>query len=86
MIIQDYIDSFSPKLKEILTQEIKFGNSIKETAMGWPQNNSIIVFLKNPFIKLYNIEDIEYRYIGDPHYWKEQYFDSKKYHTLACNF
>ena len=54
--------------------------------MGWPQNNSIIVFLKNPFIKLYNIEDIEYRYIGDPHYWKEQYFDSKKNHTLACNF
>lgn len=86
MITQKHIDNFSKTLKVILDEEIKLGNHIAETSKGWSQDDTVIVFLDKPFKKQYHIENIEYRIIDDPHYWKAEYYDSSKNHVLACKF
>ena len=86
MITQEHIDNFSLTLKEILNREIDLGNEIIETSKGWPDGNAIIIFLKNPFVNEYEIINVEYRNIDDPHYWKAEYFDSSTKHILACKF
>lgn len=88
MINQKYIEDFSIVLTKILTQEIKLGNKIFETSKGWPDEDSIIIFLDKPFKKAYDFttENIEFRNVDDPHYWKAEYFDISANHTLACKF
>jgi len=86
MTTQEHIDNFSSILTKILNQELEFGNEIVETSKGWPEENTIIVFLKKPFIKEYNLENTEYRNINDPHYWKAEYFDLSTKHVLVCRF
>lgn len=83
---QEHIDNFSPALKRILNQEIKLGNEIDETSRGWQDENAIIIVLKKPFINKYKLENIGYRNICDPHYWKAEYFDCSTSHLLACKF
>jgi hypothetical protein len=83
---QVHIDDFSSILKEILNNEITFGNEIVETSRGWPEKDTIIVFLKKPFIKNYKVENVDYRNIDDPHWWKAEYFDNSSKHILACKF
>ncbi len=86
MIDKNHIDNFSTELTLILNQEIKLGNRISETSKGWPQENTIIIFLDKPYKKQYKSENIEYRNIDDPHYWKAEYYDSSTNHILACKF
>lgn len=86
MKTQEYIDHFNPTLTAILNQEIELGNEIIETSKGWPEEKTIIVFLKTPFIGKYELENIAYRNIDDPHYWKAEYVDSVTNHILACRF
>lgn len=85
-MIQEHIDNFSSTLTQILNREIELGNEIVETSKGWPDLNTIIIFLKKPFIDEYKIKNTEYRNIDDPHYWKAEYFDSLTNHVLACKF
>jgi len=86
MTTQEHINDFSSTLTKILNQEIELGNEIVETSKGWPDENTIIIFLKKPFIDEYKLENTEYRNIDDPHYWKAEYFDSSTKHVLACRF
>ena len=81
-----HIGNFSSTLTKILNREIELGNEIVETSKGWPDQNTIIIFLKKPFIDEYKIKNTEYRNIDDPHYWKAEYFDSSTNHVLACKF
>lgn len=86
MEIQEHIDNYSSRLTEILNQEVKLGNEIVETSKGWPDEKTIIIFLKKPFINEYQLENVEYRNIDDPHYWKAEYVDHSTKHVLACKF
>lgn len=73
-------------MTKILNQEIELGNEIIETSKGWPDDKTIIVFLKKPFKRKYSFEDVEYRDINDPHYWRAEYVDIITNHVLACRF
>lgn len=86
MTTQAHIENFSSVLTKILNHEIMLGNEIIESSEGWPNESTIIVFLKKPFIGKYEIDFVEYRNIDDPHYWKAEYFDSSTNHILACRF
>jgi hypothetical protein len=86
MISKEHIENFSRPLTEILKKEIQSGNEIVETSSGWPSPNSIIIFLRKPFLEQYLKEDIEFREVNDPHWWKSEYFDKKTNHILACKY
>ncbi len=86
MISREHIKNFSAALKPILNREIEQGNVIIETSAGWPEQNSIIIFLEKPFLTQHKIDKIEYRSLNDPHYWKAEYLDSSTNHVLACKF
>ncbi|MBC3787448.1 hypothetical protein [Spirosoma utsteinense] len=86
MTTQEHINNFSLTLTKILNQELELGNKIIETSKGWPDNDTIIIFLGEPFKITHNINNICYRNIEDPHYWKEEYFDTSTKHVLACKF
>lgn len=86
MISQEHIDNFSSTLTTILNQEIELGNEIIETSQGWPEQETIIIFLKKPFLGNYKIKNTEYRNVDNPHYWKAEYFHSSTNHVLACKF
>jgi hypothetical protein len=83
---QEHIDNFSLTLTKILKQEVELGNEIAETSKGWPDERTIIIFLKRPFKDSYIFENVEYRNVDDPHYWKAEYFDHTTKHVLACRF
>ena len=86
MTTQEHIDDFSSTLKKILTQEVELGNEIIETSIGWPDEKTIIIFLKRPFLEHYTFENVEFRNVDDPHYWKAEYVDHSTKHVLACKF
>ncbi|MEM0543913.1 hypothetical protein WFZ85_14980 [Flavobacterium sp. j3] len=86
MTTQKHIEEFSEALKIILNAEIKRGNEIVETSKGWPNDETIIIFLKKPFMGIYQAENIDYRNIDDIHYWKAEYSDKLTNHILACKF
>jgi hypothetical protein len=86
MKTQEHIDHFSTTLTKILEREIRLGNQIVETSKGWPKEETIIIFLRKPFIDNYKNDNIEYRNMDDPHYWKAAYFDKITNHILACKF
>ena len=48
MISQSHIQQFSSVLREILNNELLLGNEITETAQGWPNSESIVIFLAQP--------------------------------------
>ena len=86
MTTQEHIEEFSEALKIILNAEIKRGNEIVETSKGWPNDDTIIIFLKKPFLGIYQAENVDYRNIDDKHYWKAEYSDKLTNHILACKF
>jgi len=86
MTTQEHIDEFSEALKIILNAEIERGNEIVETSKGWANEDTIIIFLKMPFLGIYQAENIDYRNIDDRHYWKAEYTDKLTKHILACKF
>lgn len=83
---QEHIDNFSLILTKILNQEVELGNEIAETSKGWPDEKTIFIFLKRPFKDKYTFENVEYRNVDDPHYWKAEYVDHMTKHVLACRF
>jgi hypothetical protein len=82
------LEDFSPRLKDILQREINQGNKIAETSRGWPNPTSVFVCLEFEFVTPIkkNEQGIEYREINDPDYWKAEYFDPARDHTLACKY
>ena len=86
MKTQEHIDNFSLTLTKLLNQELELGNKIAETSKGFPEKETIIIFLEKPFKLTYKFDNIEYRNIDDPHYWKEEYYDTSTQHILACKF
>jgi hypothetical protein len=72
------LDQLNPALKLILEQELQSGNTILSVNKGWPEDDSVSVYLKKTFSKTYSHLDIEYEEINDPHYGKELYA-SKQY-------
>ena len=83
---KENIENYSSKLTKILNQEVKLGNEIIEISKGWPDEKTIIIFLKKPFIAEYRLENVEYMNVDDPHYWKAEYVDHSTKHVLACKF
>ena len=85
------IDELSSDMKEILDNELKCGNKIKEIYKGGftnTSNDSIFIFLDYPFkaeIK-HDLENVVYRNINDRHYWKAEYYDTDHNQTIACSF
>lgn len=86
MITQKHIDDFSPTLTKNLKSEINLGNTIVETSKDWPKKETIIIFLKEPFIGNYKIKNVDHRNSNDTHYWKAEYLDKITNHILACKF
>lgn len=92
MIDQNVIDKFLGPLKTILELELKAGNKIVETYeskdSGFPMPNATMIFLQQPFKTSIqkDLENIEFREINDPHYWKAEYFDKEKAQFLCCGF
>jgi len=86
MKTQEHIDNYSSTLTKILNQEVELGNEIVETSKGWPDEKTILIFLKKPFMAKYTFENVEYRNVDDPHYWKAEYVDHSTKHVLACGF
>ena len=86
MKTQEHIDSFSLTLAKLLNRELELGNEIVETSKGWPEEDTIIIFLDKPFKVIHSFDNIEYRNINDPHYWKAEYYDASTGHILACKF
>ncbi len=86
MKTQEHIDTFSLILTKILNQEVELGNEIVETSKGWPCEKTIIIILERPFMTHNTFENVEYRNVDDPHYWKAEYVDHSTKHVLACRF
>lgn len=86
-IDQEHIHSISNDLQEILDYEISLGNSITETWKGWPYDR-YVVGLQRPFNIDKNTlkENLEYRRVNDPHYWKAEIFDKRTKDMLICGF
>ena len=85
------IDELSSDMKEILDNELKCGNKIKEIYKGRFTNtpdDSIFVFLEYPFkAEIKNdLGNVAYRSINDRHYWKAEYYDTVNNQTIACPF
>jgi hypothetical protein len=85
-ITPEHLDRFSPALKFILEVELDAGNDIAETSEGWPETESIMVFLKKPFLKVHVNTTLQFRELNDPHWWKSEFYDKKMKHTLACKY
>ena len=89
MVNQKDVDDFKGELRLILYKELKKGNEIVETYRGdWPNKDTLMIFLKRPFITHINIEleGITYSEINDRHYWEAQYYDEKNNQFLICKF
>ena len=51
MTTQEHVDSFSSELTAILNREIESWNEIVETFKGWPDENTMIIFLKKTIFR-----------------------------------
>lgn len=76
----------SQSIEAILKAEITHGNKIIESSKGWPEKESTLILLEQPFRKKYSIDKLQFKVLNDPHYWKEEYYDSNNKQTLACRF
>lgn len=92
MVDDNVVQNFKGVLKEILALEVSAGNKIVETYeskdTGFPMPNATMIFLDKPFkspIRT-DLENIEYRDVNDPHYWKAEYFDKENRQFLCCKF
>jgi hypothetical protein len=92
MVDQNVVNGFVGVLKTILELELKAGNKIAETYESkdskFPMPNATMIFLKQSFKTPVqkNLENIEFRDINDPHYWKAEYFDKENIQFLCCGF
>jgi len=89
MVDEQIVIQFHGELKMILDKELEAGNKITETWHGdWTYKDISAISLKDPFKTRIqrNLDDIVFRNINDPHYWKAEYFDSKNKLLLVCGF
>ncbi|MBR2690477.1 MAG: hypothetical protein IKE42_21720 [Aquamicrobium sp.] len=71
-------------LQAILEAELARGNTIVEIG-EWPPQCRLLVMLAQQFHSSYPLADgVEFREIGDPHYWKAEYVLADE--CLACRF
>ena len=73
----------SEELTEILKAELARGNEIAETS-AWPTKCKTLIILKRRFHKPYEVKNLEYRKINDPHYWHAEYATKSGEECLAC--
>jgi hypothetical protein len=88
LIRQSHISALHPSLQPLLAKELSVGNAVVETTMDWPQQGSIFIMLAFPFkASVSELPDqVIYRELNDPHYWKAEYLHSEVKHVLACRF
>ena len=80
-----YVKRLHPHLKAILDAELIAGNHIIEGSGGWPDKDSIIVSLEQPFGKEYSTpDDVRYNGTCDPHFWHQEYACGSPVHLLIC--
>lgn len=73
----------SEELAEILKAELAGGNEIAEVS-AWPPKCKTLILLKSRFHKSYEIQNLKYRKINDPHYWHSEYSTENGRECLAC--
>jgi hypothetical protein len=83
---EEHLEKFSIVLTGILQEETALGNKVVETSEGWPEPETILVFLALPFSKTYQLPGVEFRELNDPHWWKSEYIERATHHILACKF
>lgn len=76
----------NPALKEILDLELAAGNEIIETSLDWPEMGSVLIRLRNPFVRrpVSMPEGVSYLEPNDPHWWHAEYSTRNPAHILAC--
>lgn len=81
-------ERLQPALRKIMDAELKAGNKFKEACIGWPDDETLIVFFKNSFVTptRNDLPDVEYKMIDDPHYWRSEYRDMAHKQLLADGF
>jgi hypothetical protein len=85
-INEEHVKNFSSVLTQIMDEEVKAGNRIVESSSGWPEKETIIIFLGKPFIKTYSDPELVFSVIGDPHWWLSEYSHPATKHVLACKY
>lgn len=85
---EPFLRDLRPELRQILESELAAGNEIGDCSRGWPEKASVIVALKKPFRKVTEARPagVEYRVIGDPHWWNAEYSTKHPSHLLTCGF
>lgn len=78
--------NISGSILKILQKELSIGNRVAEYNEGWPRTHSKLIILEKPFYLKYNTEELNYRFLDDPRYWKEEYYDELHDIILACRF
>lgn len=73
----------SDELNMIFQAELEKGNEVVEET-SWPPKCKKLVILKNRFQISYEIDNVDYRKIQDPHYWDSEYSTYDKTEYLVC--
>lgn len=80
------LDALATPLRWILDEELARGNEVREVS-DWPPTCRLLVILARPFARAYEVgDDVTFRELDDPHYWKAEYGYGGGVHCLACGF
>jgi hypothetical protein len=71
-----------PDLRRIVEAEISAGNWVAETWEGW----GLVIMLGAPFRARHASDELDYRDVDDPHYWKSEYHCKAHHQRVACRF
>ena len=89
-VIYDYdlsviLPRLTGPLREILDAEVSAGNVMVEVSSCWPMPN-VNVWLRDPLTRNYadRYPQLEYRYLGDPRNWLEEYIDRENGAMVAA--
>jgi hypothetical protein len=78
------LERLHPALRAILAAERAAGNEVRETAVGWPDADSVFVRLKRPFRAHAALpEGVRFAELNDPHWWMAEYSTEGPRHILA---
>lgn len=88
LLRESHVGLLHPSLQSILAKEVSLGNEVVESAVDWPQPGSIFIVLAQPFKSRIGElpNDVTYRELNDPHYWRAEYVQRQVKHILACRF
>jgi hypothetical protein len=87
MIDQQLVKNLVGNIKSLLEHELRCGNQIVETSEGWPMKR-VNIWLKNDFRKSYRTQyqNLKFRTLDDPHYWRNEYSDEENQEFIATQF